>query len=123
MQGAVGVVPSAVRVVRPRRIEIVRLERRVCVVAVIEGARGVRGVRRPLAHLKVGGEGGSAVGRERCPELCVVVGDAIGVAGTPGPQVVSGVVPSRSNIACRLIYRDGRVELAVLGGVVVQPDR
>src|SRR6266511_3990442 len=92
------------------------------VVPEVEGAFGTGRVRRPRAHLEVGSERGPAIDRERRPELNVIVGYAVGVAGSAIAQVVTRIVPCNPNEARGLVDRDRRIDLAVRPSVVVQPD-
>src|SRR5262249_60386840 len=73
------------------------------------------------ADLHVGQEGRAAVVAHRAPELHVGVGRAVGVAGARA-AVVAGVVPGDGHLAGRLVHGDGREELAVGGGVVVDAE-
>src|SRR5439155_8470095 len=88
-QGAVRIVARGVRVVGPARVEHAAHEPVVGVVAVVQAVGRVCRVRRPEADPLVRREGGPTGGRDRAPDLGVVIRDPVGVARSALAQVLA----------------------------------
>src|SRR6266478_6534608 len=97
------------------------VERQPGVVAVIDAVLRIMGVRGSGADLNVLGKRLPSVGTKRAPDLCIGIGDAVGVTSPPDAKIVAGVIPDDRDIPGRGVERNLREELTVLGIVVVYP--
>src|SRR5258708_25601496 len=97
------------------------VERQPGVVAVVNAVLRIMGVRRSGADLDVLGKRLPSVGTKRAPDLCIGIGDTIGVTRPPGAKIVAGVIPDERDIPGCGVERNLREELTILGIVVVYP--
>src|SRR5262249_34991251 len=70
--------------------------------------------------LNVAFEAGTTVAAEGPEQLCVVVGDAVRVPGSPGPEVIAGVVPCDAHVPGTLVNGYAGQEFTVVVGAGVE---